>query len=583
MMQLRSPTFRQKLFVSYLLVFLAFLIFLFPFASESVRTIVRKTFKQRLLTLISEASAATSTEELITQLKEKESFFFARVTLLTSNREILYDSLDPLIVGHHDIEKEFAKSEFVEAQTGGTSYSEGYSAILGQKLIYVARSFDFQGKRLVLRAAFPYNQVDSFIVDFEIGFLTLGSAVLLIFAIMMWIIIHHLSRPIQVINNAIKPYQEGSSDTISTIALSKSESEFFPLAETINSLNERIQSHISILTQERNSKEIILDSLGEGIIAISSARDILFVNSTAATFLQMDRYHLTGKKIDDLAPKDLVSLAVRCLKEHQAVAGNLTLKDQKKFLEILAVPITKTEGAVLVLQDKSSHYRVIEMGKDFVANASHELKTPITIIRGFAETLSEHPDLPRSMSQDIIGKIVKNCERMETLVKNLLTLADIEKLPLSKMQDFDLVTLVENCKQMTQSVWNDAEITIVTNTPQLHLLGDPDLLELAIINLLSNAAKYCQPPAKIEVRLWEKEETVYIAVSDRGIGIPADDLDNIFDRFFTVDKTHSRRLGGAGLGLAITKTIIEKHEGKISVSSLLGAGSTFTITLPKRL
>lgn len=572
-------TFRQKLFISYLLVFLAFLVFLFPFASQSVRTIVRKTFKQRLLTLIAQVSAAPTTDILIERLKEQQPPLFLRVTLLTSNQEVLYDSAG----ASDDSDPGVQQAEFVEALTGSTGYNESYSELLHQKLIYVVRSFDFHGKKLVISTAFPYNQVDSLIADFEIGFLTLGSAVLLLFAIMMWIIINHLSRPIHTIVSAIKPYQEGASNTISKISLPTSQSEFSQLADTLNSLNERIQSHISTLTQERNSKEIILDSLGEGIIAVSGTREILFINSTAASLLQIDRYHLVGEKIEEIGQPEISAIIGCCLKEHQPETGSLTLKEKKKFLELLAVPITKTEGAVLVLQDKSSHYRIIEMGKDFVSNASHELKTPITIIRGFAETLSEHPDLPRPMAQDIIGKILKNCQRMETLVKNLLTLADIEKLPVTKMQDFNLVELAETCKQMTEAVWNDAKISIISSGPELHLLADPDLLELAIINLLSNAAKYCHPPAKIEIRLWEKEDTVYIAVSDRGIGIPPEDLDNIFDRFYTVDKTHSRRLGGAGLGLAITKTIIEKHSGKISVSSVLGAGSTFTIALPKRL
>lgn len=575
-------TFKQKLFGSYLLVFLAFLIFLFPFASQSVRTIVRKTFKQRLLTLIAQISAAPSVEGLVERLKDQEPLLFIRVTLLTSDREILYDSALPSQSYQIEPEQEFQQSEFLEALSGGTGYSEGYSTLLGQKLIYVVRSFDFHGQRLVLRTAFPYNQVDSLIGDFEMGFLALGSAVLLLFAIMMWIIINHLSRPIHTIVSAIKPYQEGSVDTIGKIDLLSSQSEFSQLADTLNSLNERIQSHINTLTQERNSKEIILDSLGEGIIAVSGTSDILFVNAIAAQLLQTERHQMIGKKIECYVQGDIVALITRCLKEHQPQAGSLTLKDKRKFLELLAVPIVRNEGAVLVLQDKSSHYRIIEMGKDFVANASHELKTPITIIRGFAETLSEHRNLPEPMAQEIIGKILKNCQRMETLVKNLLTLADIEKLPLVKMQDFDLLPLIENCKQMTQSVWADARITIAVSSADLHVTADPDLLELAVINLLSNAAKYCMPPAQIEVRLWEKAETVYIAVSDRGIGIPPEDLDNIFDRFYTVDKTHSRRLGGAGLGLAITKTIIEKHEGKISVSSVLGAGSTFTIALPKR-
>ena len=446
----------------------------------------------------------------------------------------------------------------------------------------MTHTFDLQGNCFILRVAFPYSQVSDLIVGLDRGFFILSAAVLLIFAIIIWIIIYYLSRPIQIIINAIKPYQEGRAETITKIFISNNQSEFCKLAATLNSLSDRIQSHNHTLNHERNIKEIILDSLGEGIIALNGSQEILFINSVASQLLQIDPYKLIGKKIEDLSQKELLPLYKSCLKEHQPIAGNLTIKDQKKFLEILAVPITTVDGAVLILKDKSSHYRIIEMGKDFVANASHELRTPITIIRGFAETLYEHPELPQTMVHDIITKIVKNCTRMEMLIKNLLTLADIEKLPLSKMYNFDLVALVDNCRQMTQTIWNSAQITITCLTPELYLMSDPDLLELAICNLLSNASKYSNPPAIIRVHLSENISSVFIAVTDQGIGIPPDDLDNIFDRFYTVDKTHSRRLGGAGLGLAITKTIIDKHEGTIHVSSRLGAGSTFTMILPKR-
>ena len=571
-----KSTFLQKLFVSYLLVLLAFLTCLFPFASELVQKVIQKTFEYRLLTLISWASKATSTEDLITHLELQENVLFSRITLLPKTLNILYDSSsskDPY---------EFEGSELDDVITGKTGYKEVYSPFLEQKLLYVTHTFDLQGNCFILRVAFPYSQVSDLIVGLDRGFFILSAAVLLIFAIIMWIIIYYLSRPIQIIINAIKPYQEGRAETITKIFISNNQSEFCKLAATLNSLSDRIQSHNHTLTHERNIKEIILDSLGEGIIALNGSQEILFINSVASQLLQIDPYKLIGKKIEDLSQKELLPLYKSCLKEHQPIAGNLTIKDQKKFLEILAVPITTVDGAVLILKDKSSHYRIIEMGKDFVANASHELRTPITIIRGFAETLYEHPELPQTMVHDIITKIVKNCTRMEMLIKNLLTLADIEKLPLSKMYNFDLVALVDNCRQMTQTIWNSAQITITCLTPELYLMSDPDLLELAICNLLSNASKYSNPPAIIRVHLSENISSVFIAVTDQGIGIPPDDLDNIFDRFYTVDKTHSRRLGGAGLGLAITKTIIDKHEGTIHVSSRLGAGSTFTMILPKR-
>ncbi|MEK7339515.1 MAG: ATP-binding protein, partial [Verrucomicrobiota bacterium] len=238
-------------------------------------------------------------------------------------------------------------------------------------------------------------------------------------------------------------------------------------------------------------------------------------------------------------------------------------------------------GAIVVLQDKTSHYKVLEMGKDFVANASHELRTPITIITGFAETLQDLPDLPRDVVIEITEKIVRNCQRMDSLVKNLLTLADLENLPPSRFTECDVVAIVETCRQVVLSLYEKAKIHIEKSEESILVAADPDILELAIINLLDNAAKYSPPPAEILVQIAQLSEEVSITIQDKGIGIPVADLEHIFERFYTVDKAHSRRLGGAGLGLSIVKTIIENHHGVISVKSEMGVGTTFTILLPK--
>lgn len=236
-----------------------------------------------------------------------------------------------------------------------------------------------------------------------------------------------------------------------------------------------------------------------------------------------------------------------------------------------------------MLQDKTSLHKVIELGRDFIANASHELKTPITIIRGFAETLYDHPELSREVYREITEKIVSNCQRMDTLVKNLLTLAAVDEgLPRSRLQECDLVDLSEQAIQTILTVYPDAQITIETKGEEpFHLMADSDLVLQAILNLLDNAVKYSKPPAQVKIHI-EKEgkEIIKMRITDQGIGIPQEDLDRIFERFYAVDKSHSRSLGGSGLGLSIVERIIEKHLGKIDVQSELGKGTTFLVTLP---
>jgi len=578
-------SFRQKILIGYLLVLLILLTLLFPFATHTVHTITRKALKNRAKELIAEVIKAPDVPELIQQLHMAQSQLFYRVTLFDDQGYLLYDSHAENLLGEEKKAYKATQQEIQQALQEGTGYNEEYSTIMGQKLIYVARAFEFQNKKLILRTAFPFSQVAELVNEFEIGFLSLGSIILLLFSIMTWAIINHLSRPIQEIIQAIKPYQEGKQDHIPSIELSKASNpkdDFVRLAHTLNSLSSRIQNHINTLTLERNTKETILESLGEGVIAVNSSLIITYANRVATEILKLGKEELVGHPFSTINQKECLHLLTACLKEHAVQTATIQMTDQKRlYLDILAAPIENGNGALLVLQDKSSHYLMIEIGKDFIANASHELKTPITIVRGFAETLQDHPELSKEVTADIMTKILRNCKRMETIVKNLLTLADIEKLPLSRLQECNLLEIVQNCHQILLSVYPNAQVTIHQQSKEeIHLIADPDLLEVAVLNLLDNAAKYSPSPAQIDVFLDQHDQKVYIKVEDKGIGIPPDDLEHIFNRFYTVDKAHSRRLGGAGLGLSIVSTIIEKHLGKISVTSTLGQGTAFHIVLP---
>ncbi|MBI3211673.1 MAG: GHKL domain-containing protein [Simkania negevensis] len=245
--------------------------------------------------------------------------------------------------------------------------------------------------------------------------------------------------------------------------------------------------------------------------------------------------------------------------------------------EIKVYPLQKGKYFVLTISDSSSHERVEQMGRDFIANASHELRTPITIIKGFAETMRDLPEISEAMLEDFTEKIVRNCERMDNLVKNLLTLADLDRHPLSNLQECDLVSLLENTIQTILFLHPEVRIEMLRNKDQIPILANPDFLELALLNLLENGIKYSSSLAKILLTIEETKEKVSLKIADQGIGIPEKDLDFIFDRFYTVNKAHSRRLGGAGLGLSIVKLIVQKHRGEISVRSELGKGTEFTL------
>lgn len=430
-----------------------------------------------------------------------------------------------------------------------------------------------------------HKEIATLTHDLTLTFLLLGILVLLLFSFLAWFIIHILTRPVHQIIEAIKPYQLGEVEHIPEIKLGKGirpGDEFGNLAETFNSLSRRIEQQISSLTHEKNEKSAILESLVEGVVAVEENMTVIYMNRMAEVFLDIAEKELVGKNFS-------VAKQPRCeelIREahNKGQPALLVLKPerkQKRYLDAVAVP-RGGGGAILVFQDKTSLHKVIELGSDFIANASHELKTPITIIRGFAETLHDHPELTREVYKEITEKIVSNCQRMDTLVKNLLTLAAVDEgLPRSRLVLCDVEDLAQQAKQTILSVHHEAKIAIETKGEKpFELMADSDLFYQALLNLLDNAVKYSKPPALVRVEIEKKSHLFLIRVSDRGMGIPPEDLDRIFERFYAVDKSHSRSLGGSGLGLSIVERIIEKHGGKIEVESQLGRGTTFTVTLP---
>jgi two-component system phosphate regulon sensor histidine kinase PhoR len=324
----------------------------------------------------------------------------------------------------------------------------------------------------------------------------------------------------------------------------------------------------------------------EGVIAVDSQLVVQYANQSALKFLGVDYQQLAQEPLSAISYDKLHMMAVTCQNENKVLIDTLIVKHQthQVHLDIVAAPKKENAGAILVLQDKSIHYRMLEMRKDFIANASHELKTPITVILGFAETLHDANELSPDLVKEITGKIVRNSQRMANLIKDLLALSDMESLSEVRLCQIELNQLVQSCCAMVGDAFPGAKIAVESDKVLgLYVTGDPNLLEMAIMNLLENAAKYSHPPAVINVCLAEQGEEVEITIADQGIGIPQANLDSIFERFYTVDKARSRKMGGSGLGLSIVAKAISKHQGKVNVSSKEGEGSSFVIRLPKQV
>ncbi len=578
-------SFRQKILISYVFFFIIFIALVIPFASSTVKKIASKAMQDRTKELIEKIQTAPNNDALIRRLKEQKSLIFFRISVITDERKVLYDSHTKQLLGPR-FSQEYVVDhpEVLEAFESGLGYSEDYSELLGQKFSYFAKSFDFHDKTYIMRTAFPYKYVVELTHDFELGFISLVSLILLLFSLFTWFIINYLTQPIAQIISAITPYSKGEELILPEITVrAAAKDEFSKLALTLNSLSAKLQKQITTLTQERNEKKAILESLIEGVIATDQEMIITYANQTALKLLKFEAEEIIGKHIDSLQHHKCLALLMTCQTEQHPLVDTLILSSEgpSVYLNIVAAPKKDNKGAILVLQDQTSHYRILEMRKDFVANASHELKTPITIIRGFAETLHDHPDLSEEIRVEVTGKIVRNCLRMTTLIKDLLILSDIENIPESRLEKCKLIKLINNCVETVLTIYPDTIIQVTDLTAEEdYLIADVSLMDLALINLIENAAKYSAKPARITITLEKNGAQLKVTIADCGIGIPKQDIEFIFEKFYTVDKAHSQKMGGSGLGLSIVKTIIEKHQGKISVASELKKGTTFTLLFP---
>ena len=559
---------------------------MYPFTDQIVHRITNKAMEDRADDLIEKIQTAPNNDSIIKLLKDLKATVFFRMSVITDERKVLYDSRIKRLIGPR-FSQEYVVNhpEVMEAFKYGIGYNEDYSDLLAQKFAYMAKGFDFHGKTYILRIAFPYNYVTELTKDLKFSFIVVATIVLLLFSLLTWFVINYMTKPIQQIINAIKPYQDGNETDIPEIQLkaTSSSDEFQKLAETLNSLSIKIRNHIAVITQERNVIETVLESLLEGVIAVNDETKVVYANSMALSFLGIERSDLIGKEFDASIQAKCHELLIACQLNKKILKETLQLKKDGKriFLDIVASPKKGKQGAILVLQDQTSHHKLLEMRKDFIANASHELKTPLTIVRGFAEALHDNPDLPNSVKEDMTLKIVRNCKRMNHIILDLLTLSDVENIPESRMQSIELLDIFNKCKKTVKEVYPTATIEIENASNEcMEMVGDPYLLELAFNNLIENAAKYSKETPKIKINLQKNNSVIKITISDNGIGIPKEDLEHIFERFYTVNKAHSRKLGGSGLGLSIVETIIHKHFGKIFVRSDLDKGTTFTIELP---
>ncbi len=392
-----------------------------------------------------------------------------------------------------------------------------------------------------------------------------------------------------------------------TRAWVRSKDEIGTLAESINQMSENLEERLKTISEHTNELMAILSSMIEGVVAIDENERVMMINEAAKKMFNLYDDSIIGRPYwEIIRNNELYSCIAKALVEGHTRSAEISdvLSGDKVFraqvAPIFAMPCRhdvelpsasgrqqeekKVTGAVLVFNDITDLRRLEKVRIDFVANVSHELKTPITSIKGFVETLKERALNEPENARKFLDIIENHTNRLNNLINDLLDLSRIESkdIPL-KITVIDPLPVINKVAGGLTDRLQEKKQALSIEFPDTfpHLTADESLLEQAITNLLDNAIKYTEDGGKITVSGTTEKNWIRLEVADTGIGIPAKDLPRIFERFYRVDKARSREMGGTGLGLAIVKHIMATHGGAVTVESKLGAGSKFTLLFPK--
>jgi len=508
-----------------------------------------------------------------------------RITVIKIDGIILADSdEDPKLMDNHS-----DRPEFKEALTNNFGSSIRYSYTLNKEFLYVAIPVKFRGQiQAVLRISVPLTFIEQSVADIQKNMIIIALVIALIVALISLIISRQISRPLDDMQKGVEHFAAGEFNF--RLAIPKSV-EMAKLAGALNHMAEQVDGKIKTVIEQRNEQLAVLESMVEGVLALDQDERIININKAGARILNLDAKSVLGSSIQEIVRNtELQVLIEKTIRESAPVEGEIILRNKvDHFLQVHGTVLNNASGdlmgAVIVLNDVTRLRRLENVRRDFVANVSHEIKTPLTSIKGFAETLLDGGLDDQNNARKFIDIIAKQSNRLNAIIEDLLILAQLEQEGERAQIDFiDTVIfeVVDAAIQICLPKSKEKNISVKIDCPKkLEFKINPDLLEQALVNLIDNAIKYSDRGSSINVRVEERTDDIMINVTDYGVGIEKKHLPRLFERFYRVDKARSRDLGGTGLGLSIVKHIAQVHRGRVQVESTPGKGSSFRIYLPR--
>ncbi|EOM1708455.1 two-component system histidine kinase PnpS [Listeria monocytogenes] len=510
----------------------------------------------------------------------------ARITVIDSKGDVVADTKkDPQKLDNH-MNRPEVTDILKKGESVGISIRESDS--LGYSMLYVAVPVKHQSKTDgVLRISISLESVDAAVAKLWGNLALIFGIALVIIAAISVFIARKITRPVREI---IEVSTDLANHKYDSRIHGKISGELQDLSISVNTLAESLETQMFEIKQNEQRLNAIVQNLVSGVMLINVDKQVIMTNRTMYQIL--GETEINGKPFYEVIKSFALSQLIEATFETKTIQQKeiILYFPREMILDASVSPILgengEITGIILLLHDITQIRHLENVRSEFVTNVSHELKTPVTALKGFAETLLDGAMYDEMLLKKFLTIIKEESDRLHRLIMDILALSRIEQNPVP--ENVELVEVDDVIEQSARTIFEMAtekniQVIIPEKTiPSVTIETDRDKLQQILINLLSNAINYTPVDGKVEVKLIEQEAEVIIEVTDNGIGIPAKDIDRVFERFYRVDKARSRHSGGTGLGLSIVKHLVENCGGRIEVESQEEVGSTFRVTLPKK-
>lgn len=583
-------TFRFRLFLSYLALSATVLGAAFFFVYQRVEKSEVSTLTSKLSDEAALVSAQLRSSDLaspgINALAHSlSSKVGSRLTIIGAAGRVLADSeLDDAAV--KAMENHSDRPEVAGALGGEASYDLRRSVTLGKVMLYAAYPVSFSGRvGAVVRLAIPTTQLETMRALLKRALLAALALALLLSFFLSLTVSAGLARPFDKIVYGSKKFAAGD---FSYRIQKDFHGEMGKLAETLNSMSAAVEENLRRVETQAQQLAAAFANMAEGVLVTDTTARVTALNPAMERIFSVKAADSVSRALLEVIPNaGLSGICTRALSGGKPISDEMELTTPVRgIFSVNAAPIFEggaVSGCLMVVHDITEVRRLEAKRRDFVANVSHELKTPLTAIRGYVETLLGGAIDDREHALEFLGVILQQSKRLDNIISDLLKLSSLESYALEvKKEELGLRDLADSLIAGLASIFKAKEAAVSNTIPAgLVVKADPEKLGQVFINLLDNAVKFSAENAKVEISVQELPGSVKVLVKDSGIGIPQEHLAWVFERFYRVDKARSREMGGTGLGLSIVKHVIELHGGAVGVESAEGRGSTFWFTLPK--